>query len=340
MKRLILIALAALITFTATPIPAQAQASFVCRYDFAGSNGGWTATGNGTWSSGTGWVHTDNVTRSLRIRKTFSTSATVHQVRIYVSFQRGNTNQSYFWLPWTQFYLAGTPGNGSYVDNLLPGVSADSIQFEYISSDSSYSGGITISRVDITGSGTSFCGEPTAVPSPTATTTPATSTPRAPSQCMYLLPCGPIPWVEPVFPWLESPTPFSLEGLANPAQPTATATATAQPTVPELDLGGLNNAVGTMAVVSGGTQVPVDTGDGTPVSYEDIDADGAELFFAYAKGLDDATFGPFTPIAAWLIFWFSMVLLLALVQVIIKAIGIVISFVRAAIQMVLDFLPG
>jgi hypothetical protein len=341
MKRHSLVGLiAALLILFSQVQTTNAQISWVCSYDFLTSNGGWTATGNGTWSSGTGWVHTDSGTRSLRIRKIFSNTAIVQQVKIYLSFTRGNTNQAYFWLPYTDFYLSNSPTNGSYALTLLPSISANSIQMEFITSDSSYSGGITIRRIEIGGSGTSFCGEPTPVPTATATTTPATGTPRPASQCMYLLPCGQVPWLLPSYPELNSPTPFSLEGLANPEQPTATPTSTALPSVPDVDLDGLQGAIGTMAVVSGGTLMPVDTGDGTPVSYEDVDASGAELFFSYVKGLDDAMFGPFTPIATWLIFWFSLMLLLALIQVILKAVGIVINFVRACIQMVLDFLPG
>lgn len=367
MQRLWLALCMLLLAAALSPIVANAQAfGWYCHYNLMVNDGDWDIIGNGSYLSGIGMVHTDfEERRGIRLRKFFPVQTRIMEIIIIVEFIRGNVALHNHYLPVTQYWSgANSLPNGTSIIQLHPNLNADSYQFEILSSQSGYAGRVKITSITIAGNGRSICdaplatatatltpGGPTPTPFPTATATPTfayvSATPNVPSQCMYLLPCGAVPWTLPLFPDLVSPTPWSGETLLDPADvPNPTETPTPNPTFPDLDISQLNGAVGTMSSSVSGTQIAdiqVDV-NGTPVAgsslADGIDLPQTELFFSYVKGLAVSSFGPFAPIVGWLITWIGLMLLLFLIWAIVKAIGIVIKFVKAGIDLVLGFIPG
>lgn len=344
------------VAFTA---PTQAQNAWVCSYNFLTSNGGWTAQGAGTWSNGVGWIHTDTgSSRAIRIRKEFGVTTRINQIRITAAITRGNTNQGLFFIPSEALYFTDN-FISTGTSTLLPDMMADSFQFEYIVSNNAYSGSVTVTRVDIGGNGTSLCVSPTATPTVTPGGPTLTPTPIKGGQCMYLLPCGPLPWAMPEFYPLESPTPVTRPRLVIPSTstpvvtwvntltPALTATPTTTPTItptgtvtPTLDFDDFSGQLGTLEAITASTPIVIEDVYGDDFSYDSnqIVADSEE-FWAHVKAIAQIHFGVFTPIVYFIFFSLAYILLFQSSGFLLGIISAIIGVIRKIFSLILDFLP-
>lgn len=331
----------------------QAQVAWTCSYNFITSNGGFTAEGAGTWTNGVGWVHTDTpFARSLRIKKEFGIPSRILDIQVIATITRGTVNESYFFLPSEALYAsdnyASTPGT-----RLLPDINADSFQLEYIVSDSSHTGSVTVSRIIIGGSGTSICTQPTATPTVTPGGPTLTPTPLKGGACAYLLPCGPLPWALPEFYPLQSPTPVTRPRIVIPSSatpivtwvntntPAASPTATLTPTItPTLEFDDLSDQLGTLEAITASTAMPIEDVYGDQFSYDSnqIVADSEE-FWSHVKAVAQIHFGVFTPIVFFIFFSLAYILLFQSSGFLLGIIAAIIGVIRKVVSLILDFLP-
>lgn len=341
-----------------TPLPALAQVTWMCVYDFTTSSAGFTSNGAGTRTDGVGWVHTDTgISRSVRIKKEFGMTSRIRDIRVYNTIQRGTTTVGQFWLPATTPFIT-TDYLTSPTTRLLPDVDANSFQLEFIVSNTNYSGSITISRIDIGGVGASICetGTPTPSPTPTMFSTQPTGTPRPNQACMNYLPCGPIPWSLPEFYQLQSPTPVERVRIVVPSSPTAivtwiasgtpapSATPTATPgtntPTPTVEFDDFGDQLGTLEAITAATPVIIRDINGNEFSYDNLNLiDSSQEFWGYVKAVGGIHFGVFTPIILFLFFSLAFILVFQFGGIVIGIVAGLVGLIRKAITFILDFLP-
>lgn len=168
----------------------------------------------------------------------------------------------------------------------------------------------------------------------------------AQQNCGNGLPCGPVPWSLPPLPRLASPTPMPtivltpLAPTPGPGTPTSTPAPTSAPTS-AFDTSGINNQVATLQVFMETTQEPIYNELGTPVGLSSLPelSQGAGLFFGYAKGFSQASFGSLSPV-------FTLALLSMITVLSVKAItfglpilATVVGMIRNVLSMIRDFIP-
>jgi len=185
---------------------------------------------------------------------------------------------------------------------------------------------------------------PTPTPAPSKTPNPM-STPQLtppsvrPSQepnC-GIYQCGAVVQNYPQMPALSSPTPIQ-NGISNvPNTPisvfaTIEAGATQTPIVGvDIDIGGVGTGVVT----------PVNPdGSGNEMSLSTIiDDDNSDLFFRYVKGINEVSFGPFSPIISAMLIIFGFLILFLTLDIVIPLMVIVLSVIRKGLSLLADFLP-
>lgn len=190
-------------------------------------------------------------------------------------------------------------------------------------------------------------------PTPTRTPAPNPTTVGVQRECGNGLPCGQIPWRLPSLPRLVSPTPFPT---ANPSQvaasiPTATVTPqgfgsispyTPAPIENIWDSDAIGNQIGTLDAAMSGTSLPVYNGSGTPVDRDtmmDSVLDDTQLFFSYAKGFQDASFGSISPLVTFSLTALMIVLFTKVLTIALPVIMVIVGFIRRIIELILDFIP-
>lgn len=153
--------------------------------------------------------------------------------------------------------------------------------------------------------------------------------------CGNGLPCGAVPWTLPQWAPLESPTPLG-GGLFNvDATPTGTPPATATATgTPDFGLAGARDSIATISAIDyqlGGTPLSslVDAG---------LSADSTTIF-SYVKGVQSASWGPFTPIVNLGFLIITVLLVATFWRIVFPIIAALFGLVRRIVSFVLDFLP-
>lgn len=166
--------------------------------------------------------------------------------------------------------------------------------------------------------------------------------------CGNGLPCGPLGWTLPPLPVLPSPTfmpTLAITAIAptqvSGAVPTAPAIPTAPPLV-EVDTSGIGDQMATLNAVVAATSVPIVDLNGTPV---DTDASFTELgdnagqFFGYARSLSEASVGELTPLLAFGLLSFVVVIAVKIPTYLLPIAAAVFGLIRKIVQVILEFIP-
>lgn len=164
--------------------------------------------------------------------------------------------------------------------------------------------------------------------------------------CGNGLPCGPVPWSLPPLPRLASPTPMPtivltpLAPTPGPGTPTSTPAPTSAPTS-AFDTSGINNQVATLQVFMETTQEPIYNELGTPVGLSSLPelSQGAGLFFGYAKGFSQASFGSLSPVFTLALLSMITVLSVKAITFVLPILATVVGMVRNILSMIRDFIP-
>lgn len=152
------------------------------------------------------------------------------------------------------------------------------------------------------------------------------------TDCGSGLPCGPIPWAMPDF---SSPTPIGSL-FASVSDATATPAPTATPTF-DLPIQDIADAISTANAMSYILVI-----EGTEQAIPDMIAslgNDAEILFGYVKGVQQSSFGPFTPIVNILFVAFVVIVATTLFRLIFPFIAMLFGIIRRVITFILDFLP-
>jgi hypothetical protein len=166
----------------------------------------------------------------------------------------------------------------------------------------------------------------------------------AQDDCDDYLPCGPLPWDLPDFPVMRSPTPRPGSGAGATATPipTSVGSGLVQPSPTSIDVGGLNNTLGTLQAMSSATTMPMNI-IGTPMpEFEDGIAEITEnstTFFGYAFGLFSINLGVLSPLMTFAFLFFAIVIIVKFTSFILPFLAVVFGLLRKFVELVLEFLP-
>lgn len=162
----------------------------------------------------------------------------------------------------------------------------------------------------------------------------------AQSDCHKGVPCGPVPWSIPQFPFLQTPTPFptvlATSGPGSSPTPTGTLTPAPTPTAtPGIDLVGVNDQMSTLQSVVAATPPGVqDRSQGFDLGHN------ANNVFNYILGLQSIHFGVFTPLIQLIFFGFFFVVGLKITIFLLPVFATLFGWIRKMVELVLDFIPG
>lgn len=170
----------------------------------------------------------------------------------------------------------------------------------------------------------------------------------AQKDCGDGLPCGKLLWDLPALPTLVTPTHMPTAAITaiaptqvSGAVPTAPAIPTAPPLV-EVDTSGIGDQMATLNAVVAATSVPIVDLNGTPV---DTDAaftelgDNAGQFFGYARSLSEASIGELTPLLAFGLLSFVVVLAVKIPTFLLPIAAAIFGLIRKIVQVILEFIP-
>lgn len=175
------------------------------------------------------------------------------------------------------------------------------------------------------------------------------SSPALAQQCQREGTCGIVPWQMPNFPVLRSPTPFPTQVATQQLTPTATATrtntpgptptpATPSPTMTAtqvVNMDGIYEQLGTIQAISNATPVYIDNDENAPNF-----AANTLMFFGYVRGVQQLTFGPFTPLISFFFFAFFFYVGVNAFFILLPVITAVVGLIRRLVSFILDFIPG
>lgn len=171
----------------------------------------------------------------------------------------------------------------------------------------------------------------------------------AQKDCGDGLPCGKLLWDLPGLPELPSPTPIPTQiiNLTPVGQPTSAPVPSAvpiptNPALATVDTSQIGDSMATLnAAVDSTAEVVYDL-NGTPVDTSETFGElaaNAGQFFGYARSLPEANMGALTPLVAFLVFTFIVIVAIKAITYLLPILTAVWGFIRKIIEVVLEFIP-